>query len=79
VQNGPNRGVNETNAASNKLERIRQLWEELGRTRLRTPEYEAIMKGIRNLSAEYQVLANASKKPEKSERVTTPMLDGHPD
>jgi len=79
IQNDPNSGVIETNAAINKLERIRQLWEELGRTSLHTPEYQAIMKRIRDLSAEYQMLADASKKPEKSGGVTTPMPDGQPD
>jgi hypothetical protein len=79
IQYGPNSGVNQTNAAINKLERIRQLWEELGRTSLHTPEYQAVMKRIRDLSAEYQMLTDASKKPEKSGGVTTPMPDGHPD
>jgi hypothetical protein len=78
VQDDPNCGVNETNAA-NKLKSIRKLWEELARTRLRTAEYQAIMKRIRVLSAEYQVLVGASEKPEKSERVITPVLDGHPE
>jgi hypothetical protein len=79
IHDDPNSGVNETSAGINKLERIRQLWEELGRTSLRTPEYQVIMKRIRDLSAEYQTLADASKKPEKSEGVTTPMPDGNPD
>jgi hypothetical protein len=79
VQDDPNSGLNETNAAANKLKRIRKLWEELAQTKLRTVEYQAIMKRIRALSAEYQVLVDASEKPEKSERVITPVLDGHPE
>jgi hypothetical protein len=79
VRDARSGGANETNTGSDKLQRIRMLWEELRRTRFRTPEYLAIMKRIRALSAEYQVLVEASKKSEKSEEVTARPLDSHPD
>jgi hypothetical protein len=58
--------MNDTNPAINKLQRIQKLWVELGRTGLRTPEYETIMERIRVPSAEYQSLVDASPKPGKS-------------
>jgi hypothetical protein len=51
--------------AIDKLERIKQLWIELGRQKSNSPEYGAIMKKIRVLSAEYQALANAPAEPKK--------------
>ena len=47
------------------LHRIRQLWEELERTKPKTSEYEALMGKIRTLSDEYQALIDAPKKPPK--------------
>jgi hypothetical protein len=58
--------VNETNPAFNKLKRVQQLWEELGRTKLNSAEYQDIMKNIRALSAEYQLLVDASPRPGES-------------
>jgi hypothetical protein len=58
--------VNETNPAFNKLKRVQQLWEELGRTKLNSAEYQDIMKNIRALSAEYQSLVDTSPKRGKS-------------
>jgi hypothetical protein len=49
-----------------KLRRIRQLWEKQERTKLGTPEHEALMQQIRALSAEYQALIDTPKKPRKS-------------
>jgi hypothetical protein len=53
------------NPAIAKLERIRQLWEELGRTKVNSPEHREIMQSVRTLSAEYQALVAASQKSEK--------------
>jgi hypothetical protein len=66
VHDCSNSGVNETNPAFNKLKRVQQLWEGLGRTKLNSAEYQDIMKNIRALSAEYQSLVDASAKPGKS-------------
>ncbi|HEY4766001.1 MAG TPA: hypothetical protein VIH75_20170 [Candidatus Sulfotelmatobacter sp.] len=59
-------GMNDTNPAVAKLQRIQQLWAELGRTKLNSPEYRDVMKKIRALSAEYQPLVDAPQKGEKS-------------
>lgn len=48
------------------LERIRQLWNELERAKPNTAEYEALMEKIRLLSAQYQGLIDAPKKPRGS-------------
>lgn len=48
--------------ASEKLERIHQLWKELERMEPDTSESEALMAKIRALSAEYQALTDAPKK-----------------
>jgi hypothetical protein len=48
--------------ASQKLERIHQLWKELERMEPNTSEYEALMEKIRALSAEYQSLMDTPKK-----------------
>jgi hypothetical protein len=66
--------MNEMNAAVDKLKSIQQLWRELGRTESEAPEYETLMKKIRTLSAEYQALLDASKKPAKSKSVATEQL-----
>jgi hypothetical protein len=58
--------MSETTIAVKKLKRIQQLWTELGRTKSDAPEYETLLKKIRVLSAEYQALVDACKKPEKS-------------
>jgi hypothetical protein len=42
--------------AVDTLERIQELWIELGRTKADTPEYDVIIKKIRFLSAEYKGL-----------------------
>jgi hypothetical protein len=57
--------TNETNAAVEKLRRIQQLWQELGRTKTSSPEYEVLLKKIRTLSAEYEALLPDPKKLEK--------------
>jgi hypothetical protein len=46
----------EANPAVEILKRIQRLWDELGRTKLKTPEYEALLEKIRTLSAEYTKL-----------------------
>jgi len=56
---------NETDAAIEKVKRIQQLWQELGRTKTSTPEYEILLKKIRTLSAEYEALLPDPEKPEK--------------
>jgi hypothetical protein len=56
--------MDRANTAIDKLERIQQLWAELSRTKLNSPEYKALAEKIRTLSAEYQSLANNSKEPE---------------
>jgi hypothetical protein len=52
------------------LQRIRQLWKELERTRPDTAEYKALMEKIRVRSAGYQALieelTDAPKKPRES-------------
>lgn len=58
--------MDETDVAVDKLHRIQQLWIELGRAKLNTSEYKTLMERIRVLSAEYQSLVDAMKKPEKS-------------
>jgi hypothetical protein len=55
--------MNETNVAIEKLQRIQELWRELGRTESNTPGYETLLKKIRVLSAEYQELVDAAWKP----------------
>jgi hypothetical protein len=59
-------GMNHTGPAIDKLQRIQQLWVELGRTKLNSAEYQDIMKNIRVLSAEHQSLVDASPRPGKS-------------
>jgi hypothetical protein len=44
------------------LERIRALWKQLRETRRGTSEYEALLKQIRALSAEYQALIDVIEK-----------------
>jgi hypothetical protein len=44
---------------------IQELWHELGRTKSSAPEYETLLEKIRVLSAEYQVIVEAAKKPAK--------------
>jgi hypothetical protein len=58
--------MNETNAAIEKLKQIQQLWVDLGRKKLNTPEQDTLMKKIRIQSAEYQALIDAPNTPEKS-------------
>jgi hypothetical protein len=49
-------------AAVSKLEEIQQLWRELGKTKVHTPEYSILMEQIRVQSREYEALVNPSKK-----------------
>jgi hypothetical protein len=53
--------MHKTDDALEKLERIQNLWEELGRTKVSDPEYETLMKKIRALSAEYQALIDSPR------------------
>jgi hypothetical protein len=53
--------MDEAKLAIDKLQRIQQLWTQLGRTKSDAPEYGTIMKEIRALSAEYQNLINPKK------------------
>ena len=55
--------MNETNVAIEKLQRIQELWRELGRTESNAPGYETLLKKIRVLSAEYQELVDTARKP----------------
>jgi hypothetical protein len=55
--------MNETNVAIEKLQHIQELWRELGRTESNAPGYETLLKKIRVLSAEYQELVDAARKP----------------
>jgi hypothetical protein len=57
--------MNDTNAAIDKLQRIQQLWKEMGQTKSDTPEYQALLKKIRVLSAEYQAIVDTPVKPQK--------------
>jgi hypothetical protein len=52
--------MSESKVAIAKLEAIQKLWAELGRVELKTPEYETLLEKIRALSAEYQLLVDAS-------------------
>jgi hypothetical protein len=56
--------TNETSVATEQLRRVRESWRQLGHTKLNTPEYQTLLNEIAVLSAEYQVLINARKKPE---------------
>jgi hypothetical protein len=57
--------TNETNAAIGKLERIQRLWRDLGRTKTSAPEYEILLKKIRTLSAEYELLPGGPRSSNK--------------
>jgi len=54
--------MDETNVAVEKLQCNQDLWRELGRTKSNAPGYEALLKKIRVLSAEYQELVDAARK-----------------
>jgi hypothetical protein len=54
--------MNDTNVAIDKLQRLQELWPELGRTESNAPGYETLLKKIRVLSAEYQELVDADRK-----------------
>ena len=58
--------MTERNSANVKLQRIQQLWVELSRTKLNSPEYQDIMKKIHALSAEYHSPVDPPQKGEKS-------------
>jgi hypothetical protein len=55
--------MNETKVAVEILKRIQELWHELGRTKSDAAGYETLLNKIRVLSAEYQDLVDAAKKP----------------
>jgi hypothetical protein len=57
--------TNEINTGVDKLQLIQESWIELGRTRMNTAEYQALITRIQVLSAEFQKLVNAPQKPEK--------------
>jgi hypothetical protein len=58
--------MNDTSVAIAKLQRIQELWRELGRTKSNSPAFETLMKEIRVLSTEYQKIVDAAKKPTDS-------------
>jgi hypothetical protein len=58
--------MSHTKVAVEKLQRIQELWRELGRTESSAPGYETLLKKIRILSAEYQELVDAARKPTAS-------------
>ena len=60
--------------ASQKLQRIHQLWKELERTKPDASESEALMKKIRVLSAEYQSTHRRAKAAPKIEMSHYPRL-----
>jgi hypothetical protein len=49
-------------SASQKLERIHQLWRKLERMKPNTAESEALMKKIRTLSVEYETFTDPPQK-----------------
>lgn len=57
--------LDDTDAALDKLHHIQQLWQEIGRTKTDTPEYETLLKKIRVLSEEYQAIVDASEERKK--------------
>jgi hypothetical protein len=57
--------MKDSNVAVDKLQRIQQLWGELGRTKSDAPEYDSHLTNIRSLSTEYHALMNSVKNPEK--------------
>jgi hypothetical protein len=59
--------MKDPNVVIDKLQRIQQLWGELGRTKSDAPEYAPLLVNIRNLSTEYQALVDSVKK-EKAKR-----------
>jgi hypothetical protein len=56
--------MSDSKIAVDKLQRIQQLWKE-GRTKSDDPNYKTLLKNIRTLSAEYQVLVDTAKKPSR--------------
>ena len=60
------REMSEIKVAIDKLRSIQELWRELGRTESNAPGYETLLKKIRALSAEYQELVDAAKRPRDS-------------
>jgi hypothetical protein len=58
--------MNETNVAVEKLQRIQELWHELGRAKSDASGYKMLLEKIRLLSAEYQELVDAAGKPKTS-------------
>ena len=59
--------MTESEITVEKLERIKQLWLELGRTKTSAPDYETIMNKIRLRSAEYQSLVDRPTNAKKTE------------
>jgi hypothetical protein len=53
--------------AIQKLQVIQGLWLDIGRAKLGTPEYNALIKRIRSESAEYQALVDAPTKRDESQ------------
>jgi hypothetical protein len=49
-------------SASDKLQRLQQLWQQLGRTRRNAPDHDELMRNIHTLTAEYKALSEAPKK-----------------
>ena len=47
------------------LQHIQKLWSDLGRTKMDSPEYNALIEQIRLLSAEHQAILNVRKPPGK--------------
>jgi hypothetical protein len=58
--------MTKSETAIEKLQRIQELWVELGRAEMHTPQYKTLMTKIRLLSYEYHELVEASKNPKKS-------------
>ena len=48
--------MSQSREAVDKLNRIQELWEELGQTKASDPKCEKLMKEIRAISEEYQAL-----------------------
>jgi hypothetical protein len=54
------------NRVSETLERIQQLWKALEKVKAGSSEHSALVEKIRVLSAEYESLVDAPKKPPKA-------------
>ena len=59
------------NPPSEELERIYQLLKDLNHLKPNSPEYNALVKTINTLSAEYDAMVGSPKKPNESNSQTS--------